>query len=115
MKGLREFQAALRKADRETKRHVRAVWRKTAEPIRNLARAKFSGVDARVASKFRVAVRAAGVSVEQPARKTTGMRPNFGELQMRRALIPALEEKRDDYLDAMDNAAEEIADIVRRA
>ncbi len=44
----------------------------------------------RSASGFKVRVRQRGVEVEQSLRKTTGMHPEWGKVQMRHGLLPAL-------------------------
>lgn len=117
VEGLREFIRACDAADKETKRLVRDELRKTAEPVRDDARLKLTrGVArspsiARTAAGYRIVVRRTGIiSVEQKLRKTTGKRPDFGALQMRDALIPALEENRDDVNRKMDEAVERIVE-----
>jgi hypothetical protein len=113
VRGHREFQAALKVADREGKRLIRARLRKAGDVIKVDARSRFAPVSAKSAAGFRTAVRARGISVEQSKRKTTGKHPEFGGLQMRRALIPALESNRGVVLHELNAAAEDIADIVR--
>lgn len=106
VRGLKELQRDLRKANGEVAKQVRDELRAAAEPVRAQAQTLFSGVDERSASGYRVAVRARGVAVEQKLRRSTGLRPDFGQLQMRRALIPALEAKTADVekglLDMLD-------------
>lgn len=94
--GLRELQRALRSLSREAARELRHELREAAEPVRDEARRLFSPISERAAAGFRVAVRSRGVAVEQRHRRTTGRRPDFGALQMRRALLPALAAKRDE-------------------
>lgn len=113
VRGHREFQAALKKADKEGKRLIRARLRKAGDVVKVDARSLFAPVNARSAAGFRTAVRARGISVEQGRRKTTGQHPEFGALQMRRALVPALERNRGVVLHELNEAAEDIADIVR--
>lgn len=115
--GLRELIVACDAADKATKKLVRDELRKAAEPVRDSARLKLTkGVArspsiARTAAGYRVIVRRTGiVSVEQKLRKTTGKRPDFGALQMREALVPALEENRDDVNREMDDAVERIVE-----
>lgn len=58
---------------------------------------KFSDINADSARGFRTYVRAgAHVDVEQSNRKTTGEHPEYGALQMSKALVPARDEKIDE-------------------
>lgn len=114
VRGLTEFLKALGKADKETKKIVRARLRKAAEPVRRDAIRRFSSIDARSARSYRTVVRARGISVEQSKRKTTGKHPEYGALQMDVALIPALEANRGRVNHELEQAADDIADIVRR-
>jgi hypothetical protein len=49
-----------------------------------------------------VRVRQRGVAVEQSRRRTTGLRPDFGVLQMQRALLPALDTKQSEVVDKVE-------------
>lgn len=79
---------------KDTKRLVRGKLREAAEPIRREASARFLKYHPRSAAKYGISVRKVGtVSVEQRLRKSADVgrrRSNFGGLQMRKALIPAL-------------------------
>ncbi len=66
------------------------------------------------AAGYRVRVRQRGVAVEQSLRKTTGTRSDFGELQMRQALLPALEANEDRVESAMEAAIDTVADHFER-
>ncbi len=110
--GLREFMRATAKAEKDTKKLVRARLREAGESVRIEAKDRFSRISAESASKFKVRARAAGVFVEQSARKTTGLRPDYGSLQMTRALIPALELKADEVTEEVAKAADELRDMV---
>lgn len=107
VRGLRELQRDLRKANREVAKEVRDELRDAGEIVRAAAAGRFGRYDERSASGFRVAVRARGVAVEQKLRRSTGLRPDYGKLQMRRALVPALDDKADEVerrlLDMLDN------------
>lgn len=83
--------------------------------VRDDAQGKFSAVDVRSASRYRVRVRAKGISVEQSLRKTTGRHPTYGPLQMRRALVPALNENIDRTVAELEAAMRDITDIVKGA
>lgn len=82
---------------------VRDGLREAAVPVRDEARARFARYDARSASRYGISVRRTGiVSVEQRLRRTTGKHPQFGSLQMRRALIPALQNNVDETIRRLD-------------
>ena len=58
----------------------------------------------RTAEGFRTYVRVGGaVSVEQSLRKTTGLRPDWGALQMTEALLPARDEKLDEVAERIED------------
>lgn len=90
---------------------MRDELRKTAEPVRDAAQRKFQEYNPRVASRYRIVVRRTGIiSVEQPDRRTTGLRRDFGQLQMSRALIPGLVENTDRVISEIDKALGRIAE-----
>lgn len=105
---LREFQRLMSKADKATKKELREIFRETGEAVREDAASRFSRIDANSASGYRVRVRQRGVSVEQSKRRTTGLHPQYGALQMRIALIPGLEAKRNETMRAFEKAVENI-------
>lgn len=108
--GLRELLAATDRADSATKRMVRNEIREVARPVLNTARQRLAPYDARSAARLGISVRRVGtVSVEQRLRRTTGHRPDFGALQMREALIPALASHEDEIVDRFDDALGRIA------
>ncbi len=112
VRGLREFQRAVSKADRETNKRFRARFKRVGEIVQRPAAGLFAKYDAKSAAGFRPVVRARGVAVEQRYGKTTGQRPDFGHLQMAQALIPALEANEGAILREFELALDELADIV---
>ena len=104
----RDVMRALKRADRDTRRQMLKVIRDTGEPVRKGAARRFRPVDYRSAAGFRVRVRAAGVTVDQKLRRTTGKHPGYGRMQMRRALLPSLAENRDEMLRRMRRAIDQI-------
>lgn len=114
VEGLREYQRAVSKAEKETKKVVRERLKEVGDFVRVDAAGKLSQYDAYSASKLRVRVRQAGVFVEQSLRKSTGLRPDFGELQMTRALIPSATENEAELEQKMEEAAEDLVRIVER-
>lgn len=114
VKGYREFLRASDRAGKETKRFVRETYRKVGDVVKANAASRFQTYDARTAAGFRTVVRQRGVSVEQSLRKTTGRRPDFGALQMRKALVPALEAKEREVEGAFERAVDTVADHFER-
>lgn len=110
VKGLRDFLRACDRAGKESKKEVRGAFRKVGDIVKVDAAERFLGYDARSAAGFRTVVRQRGVSVEQTLRKTTGLRPDFGALQMSKALLPALNEKEDAVEQAMEHAIDIVSD-----
>jgi hypothetical protein len=83
------------KLSKEASRDLRERLRKIAVPVAIDARFREEPYGAKEARGIRVVVRQRGVEVEQTLRKTaveSKRRVNFGELQMRKVLIPALED-----------------------
>lgn len=110
VRGFKEFVRACDHAGKETKKQVRGTFRKVGDIVKVEAAARFASYDARSAAGYRTVVRQRGVSVEQSLRKTTGKRPDFGALQMTKALIPALDDKADEVEHAMEAAIDKVAD-----
>lgn len=112
VKGLREFQRALSKAEKDTRKMVKEELAQAGDVVREDAARRFSVYDARSASRFRVSVRQKGIFVQQSLRKKTGLRPDYGSLQMRRALLPALAENEAEIERNFERAVDRIADRV---
>lgn len=108
VKGYRELLRACDRAGKESKKEVRGSLRAAGEIVRVDAAERFASVDPRSALGYRVRVRQTGVGVEQSLRRTTGLHPEFGRLQMRDALIPALESKADEVVREVDKALETV-------
>lgn len=108
--GYKPFLKACDHAAKDTKKYVRATFREVGEIVRVQAVELFQPVSEKSASGYRVRVRQRGVSVEQSLRKTTGRRPDYGALQMRRALLPALARKQGEVEEAFEHAIDKVAD-----
>lgn len=110
--GLRELIRAADASGKETKKQVRDRLRTVGELVKGEARSLFADIDAGSAAGYGVSVRRTGlVAVEQRRRKTTGRRGDYGALQMRRALIPALANKTTEVEAEFERALDDIADI----
>jgi hypothetical protein len=110
VEGLAELQRDFRRIAKDLAKEVREELRKAAEPVRREAQALFSPVSADSAAAYKVRVRQRGVAVEQSKRRVTGLRPDYGRLQMGRALIPALERKADGVVDDLGEMLDKLAD-----
>jgi hypothetical protein len=102
--GYRETARALGKVNRGAKRALYAGLRAAAEPIAGDARSRLASYQGISLSTIRPSAQARGVFIVQRARRVTGLRPDFGALQMRQGLIPALENHEDDIVDKVEDA-----------
>lgn len=110
VKGLRELQRALKDADKELRLAVRAELREAGEIVRREGQALFERYSPKSAAGYRVRVRMRGVAVEQSLRRTTGQHPEFGRLQLREALEPALDAKEGEVMGRLEEALDNVAD-----
>lgn len=114
MKGLRELNRAINKADKDTTKLLKEPFKRVGKIVRDDGESRFSGVDTRSASGFKVRVRTRGVAVEQSRKNRGGSkRPNYTRMQQE-ALDAALDSKQPEVIDEMNKAIEEIADIIRK-
>jgi len=111
VRGYTDLLRALRDADRNTRLEIRHALRDVGELVRSDAAVRFAPIDARSAAGYKVRVRQRGVAVEQSLRRTTGKHPQYGALQMRRALVPALHENEAETIMKMNEALEKVARI----
>lgn len=110
VKGYREFLRACAKAEKDTRKEVRAAFREVGDIVRVDAARRLDGLSPKAAAGLRTRVRQRGVSVEQSLRRTTGKRPDWGAVQMRDALLPAVEAKEDEVVAEMEHAIDRVAD-----
>jgi hypothetical protein len=103
VKGVKELQRELRKYDKDMAKEMRAKLKDAGEIVRGDAASRFSEVDARSAMGFRTRVRGGSVFVEQSRGRTTGEHPEFGVLQMERALLPALSGREDEVTRSLED------------
>lgn len=78
--------------------------------MRAEATRRFTPYNARTAANYRVVVRQRGVAVDQRLRKTTGLHPEYGALQMRKALLPALAANQELIERELERALDRVAD-----
>jgi hypothetical protein len=102
--GMREFQAALARADRSSRLGVRRELRDVARPIANdsqqLALSTIAGMSSSPAwARMRIGVTRTLVYVaprQRGGKGGPGRRPNLADLMMSRAMEPALERHRGE-------------------
>jgi hypothetical protein len=90
VKGLGSVQRAFDDFAAEIAEVVPQALAQAGERVRQDAYERFSPISPDSAAGFKVRARKRGVVVAQGKRKRTGQRPDFGRLQMERALTPAL-------------------------
>jgi hypothetical protein len=105
----RQFMQTVARADKATRKAVRDELRQSGEHVRADSARLFASTDPRSAAGYRVRVRQRGVAVEQSLRRTTGKHPEFGTLQMRRALLPSLYGNEDRTVRELEQAMGRIA------
>jgi hypothetical protein len=104
VRGAKELKAAFRELDAETKKGLGREISKAAQPVRDEARnllQKYQGISLKT---IRVKRSGPVVSIQQGATKTTGKRPDFGALQMTHGLVPAVEDKSSEVVEAVGSA-----------
>ena len=109
--GYTQVVKGLRDVDKATRKEVRDDLRHAGDAVKQGAAARFASIDAKTAAGYRTYVRQRGVSVEQSLRKTTGKHPQFGTLQMVRALIPSLDANEEKTAAAVEESLDRIAAV----
>lgn len=102
--GLRELRRALKGVDADASKGLDAELKGLAESVAEDARGRLSAIDPASAAGIKPKLRGfGGVVVAQTKRKRTGLRPDYGALQMRTALIPALWSNKTDVERRLEN------------
>jgi hypothetical protein len=104
VRGYRETARALQRVNKGAKAALYTGLKEAANPIAEDARSRLAGYTGMKTSTIRPRANLRGVYVTQGARKTTGLRPDFGSLQMRQGLLPALYSRQDDIVDRVETA-----------
>lgn len=109
IKGLRECQRAFQAMDKAAAKELRKALVEVARPVADTARGKLARYQGASVGTVRPRATARGAVVTQGARKVTGRRGDFGVLQQKRVLEPALDENEavvirgaEKALDAID-------------
>jgi hypothetical protein len=109
--GLAQLLKASKDAGSVTNREVRAALAQSGEIVRADAATRLAHYNAKSAQGLKVRVRQRGIGVEQSLRKTTGRRADWGKLQMKKALLPAVESKLPEVEAEFEKALDEIVDV----
>lgn len=109
VKNYTETMRALRFAEKDSRRQVRKQFRKVGDIVKEEWSFRFRDISPKSAAGLRTRVRQRGVSVEQSIGRTTGLRPDFGVLQMGYGTT-AMEDKEDAVVKGFDDALDTVAD-----
>ena len=109
VEGLSGLVRDFRKLEKTLAREVQGRLKKVAEPVVQSSRAKVGRWRGSKPSQIRPRVRGSSVYVTQHARKVTGRRGDFGSLQMRKALAPALEENESEVERGLEDVLDDLA------
>jgi len=104
VKNLRQLHSALKRYNLELKLELEDRLKAIGEDVAANARDRFASVDPYSAAGIKPRLRGFGrVQVVQSRRRKTGTRPDYGSLQMRTALLPAVWESKDRIMDSVEN------------
>jgi hypothetical protein len=110
IQGLRELDAAFRKMDKVASKNFRDELKKAAEPVASSARDKISRFQGASLGTIKPRATATAVFVTQNARKVTGLRGDYGALQMRVGLEPALAENETNIVNELERALDRLGE-----
>lgn len=105
----RAFRKVSKEVDPQASKRMRGEFKRAAEPVAATAREKISRYQGASLQTIHPVAYARGVYVVQDARKVSGLRGDFGLLQMRTGLEPALEQNKALVLREIEGALDRIA------
>lgn len=103
VKGLRELQRDIGRVDKQLRSELGKELKKLAEPVAADASRRVARFGEKTAAGIVAGRRGGGAVVRQRLRKVTGKRGDFGALQMRTALIPALEAHEEEVVHGVED------------
>jgi hypothetical protein len=112
VRGLREVQRAFAKCEGDLKKEMLRAGKLAAEPVAVTARDKISRYQGASLRTIRPRASARGAFVTQNARKVTGLRGDFGVLQMR-LMMDALEEQHEKVVEIYELAVDHLTSEFR--
>ena len=107
--GLMELNRAFKKIDSEIGTVLRADLLHAAQPVAESAKGKIGRYQGASLGTIVPKVLSRSVFVYQNARKVTGLRGDYGALQMRKGLEPALEENTERIVASVNLAIDRLA------
>jgi hypothetical protein len=105
----RDTVRGFRDMDKDVAKGLRKQLRESGQLVQRTAAQLFEPVSPHTAGGYKVRVRQRGVAVEQSLRRTTGQHPEFGALQMRTALLPALDRNEPEVVAGINNVLDRAA------
>lgn len=103
VKGLAELQRAFKRLESDVAKEIESELREAGKIVADDARRRLAPVSPYSAMGIRPRVRGFGrVEVEQSRRRTTGTRPDWGDLIMKRDLLPALSQNEEKIVQSID-------------
>ena len=108
--GYRETMRALRKCEKGARDAWKDAFKEVARPIAEEAQSRLARYQGISLGTIGPRVVTSGVFVTQRAKKRTGLRGDFGSLQMRVGLLPALEANEGKIDKAVEKALDDLTD-----
>lgn len=102
--GLKEAQRAFKQCEGNLKKQMLLAGKAAAEPVAVSARSKLDRYNGISLNTIVPRSTMQGAFVTQKAKKVTGLRGDFGALQMTVGLMPALEENTAEIIEIYDHA-----------
>ncbi len=109
IKGLREVDKAFRDMDKDAAKDLRKSLVEAARPVAETAQGLLSRYRGASVRTIRPRAVARGAFVTQGAKKTTGLRGDFGVLQMRQVMEPALEQNEAKVMEGAERAMDALS------
>ena len=111
VKGMRALDRNLGIFDKNARKELRKQLKAIAEPIAVDVRHGVERFGARTVEGVQAGARTGMAVVRQRAKKTTGLRPDFGTLQMDVAFLPALKKNEPAAIRSIEDMLENLASI----
>lgn len=108
IRGLKELRRDFGKMSKDLQRELRLELKAAAEPVAADVRSKVARYGARTAAGIAAGTRGASAVVRQRQRKTTGLRPDFGRLQMG-LMVESLDEKQPETIRGLERMLDRLA------
>jgi hypothetical protein len=102
------FRKVSKEVDPQSSARMRGEFKAAAEPVASSAREKISRFEGASLATIHPVATARGIFVVQDARKVSGLRGDFGNLQLRTGLEPALEENKELVLRRIEHALDRV-------